>query len=118
MRATEFAQQWVLELNLTGAQRTFLAALSNGDGYAVCDGSFKDGNGAAAWIIKGTDSQTRLCRQWYTPGHSDDHSAFRSKLAGLVGVLYSLTFWLPTTTKPLLRIACDGLSVISRLSAL
>jgi len=69
------------------------------------------------WIIEGNDSTTRLSGQWYTPGHDDDHSSFQSKLAGIVGVLYSLTFWPPRLLRPPLRLACDGLSVISRLSA-
>jgi len=102
MRTMEFAQQWALETHLTGAQRKLQEALLQGHGYAVSDGSFKDRNGAAAWIIKGTDSMTRLSSQWYTPGHADDHSSFHSKLAGIVGVLYTLTFWPPKEIQPTL----------------
>ncbi len=95
MCTTDFAQQWALETQLTGAQRKLQEALSQGHGYAVSDSSFKDRNGVAAWIIEGTNSMTRLSSQWYTPSHEDDHSSFWSKLARIVGVLYTLTFWPP-----------------------
>jgi len=113
----EFAQHWALEMHLTGAQRELQEVLLQGQGYAVCDSSFKDGNRAAAWIIEGTNLRTRLSGQWYTPGHVDDHSSFCSKLAGIVRVLYTLTFWPPKKIKPMLCIACNSLSVISRLLA-
>jgi len=45
-----------------------------------------------------------------------DHSSFRSELTGIVGILYTLTFWPPTRIKPTFRLACDGLSVINHLS--
>jgi len=117
LRTTEFAQHWALEMHLMGAQWALQEALSQGHGYVVCNSSFKDGNGVAAWIIKGIDSMTRLSGQWYTPRHTDGHSSFHSKLAGIVGVLYTLTFWPPKKVRPTLQIACDGLSVISRLLA-
>jgi len=115
MRATEFSQQWGLTLNLTGSQTGLLAALSAGEGFAVCDGSYKDNTGAAAWIMEGQNSSIRLTGQWHTPGQDEDHSSFRSELAGIIGVLYTLQFWPPRTTKPLIRVACNGLSVINRL---
>jgi len=88
--------------------------LLGGWGFAVCDGSFKDDTGTAAWIIEGADSNTQLVGSWYTPSHGDDHSSFRSKLAGIVGVLNTLSFWPPTQTAPF-RLACDGLSVVTRI---
>jgi len=90
-------------------------ALSEGIGYAVSDGSFQDTAGAAAWIIEGSTLTVRLIGKWHTPRPPDAHSSFRSKLAGIVGILYTLTFWAPMTIKPHFRITCDGLSVITRL---
>jgi len=115
LQTTQIAQQWDLKIQLTGAQRELQAALSQGLVYAVCDGSFKDTAGAATWIIEGTTLTNRLVGKWHTPGPSDAHSSFHSKVAGLVGILYTLIFWTPTTIKPTLRIACDGLSVITQL---
>jgi len=72
--------------------------------------------GAAAWIIKGPNSTLHLIGQWHMPGHKDDHSSFHSKLAGIIGVLHTLTFWPPTSHKPLVWLACDGLSVVTCLA--
>jgi len=94
------------------------ATLSQGHGYAVSDSSFKDEAGSAAWIIKGLNSEVQLRGQWYTPGHTDNHSSFQSKLAGIVGVLYTLTFWPLWMAMPNFQLACDSLSVITWLQAL
>jgi len=116
MRSTDFSLKWGLSIQLVGAQAAVWSALSARQGYAVSDGSYKNNTGAAAWIIEGPNSSLRLIGQWYTPGHNDDHSSFRSELAGIVGVLYTLTFWPPSSPKPVLRLACDGLSVVTRLT--
>jgi len=113
---TVFSKQWGLQLHLRGSQRALLQSLSRGEGFAVSDGSYKDDKGTAAWIIEGPSSVLRLTGSWFTPGQPEDHSSFRSELAGLLGVVYTLTFWPPTTTAPTFRLACDGLSVINRLT--
>ncbi len=115
LRENTFSRQWNLKVWLEGSQRAFIDRLSSGQGYAVCDGSFKDKSGAAAWIIEGPNSALRLMGNWHTPGMTSDHSSFRSELAGILGALHTLTFFPPTTEKPSLRLACDGLSVITRL---
>jgi len=112
----EFSQQWDMSVCLMGSQSVLLDALTQGWGYAVSDGSFKDNNGSAAWIIEGHNSTQRLVGQVRTLGHPGDHSSFRSKVAGIIGVLYTLTFWPPCSGKPDLRLACDGLSVVKRLT--
>jgi len=76
MRTTEFSQQWGLTLKLIGSQAGLQAALSDGDGFVVCDGSYKDNTGAAAWIMEGKNSSLRLIGQWHTPGQAADHSSF------------------------------------------
>jgi len=103
-------------VRLTGSQSILLDALTQGWGYAVSDSSFKDDNGLAAWIIEGHNSTQQLVGQVRTPGHPVDHSSFRSEVAGIVGVLYTLTFWPPCSGKPDLQLACDGLSVVKRLT--
>jgi len=92
------------------------SVLSSGLGYAVSDGSFKDERGSAAWIIECPTSALRLTGQVYTPGHATDHSSFRSEVVGIIGTVYTLTYWPPVSTKLVLRLACDGLLVINRLS--
>jgi len=115
LRETLISRQWNLAIDLIGAQQEMQVAFSQGIGYMVSDGSFKDTAGVASWIIKGPTLDLWLIGQWHTPGPPKAHSTFRSKLAGIVGILYMLTFWPPMMVKPHFRIACDGLSVITRL---
>jgi len=98
-RHMEFFQQWEMLVHLMGSQLVLLDALTQGCGYAVSDGSYKDDNGSAAWIIEGPNSTLQLVRQVFTPGHPGDHSSFHSKVAGIVSVLYTLTFWPPRLGK-------------------
>jgi len=114
---SSFAQEWKLELTHTGAITSLRLDLWNGHGYAVSDGSYKSGNGAAAWIIEGMTAANRLTGVCYTPGCTDDNSSFRSELAGLLGLLHVLTYWKPTIGKPQCCITCDGQLVINQLSA-
>jgi len=58
IRASEFALQWGLSIHQTGGQYALLEFFSQGLGYAVSDGSFKDAKGSAAWIIEGPTSDT------------------------------------------------------------
>jgi len=95
LRTTQIYQQWDLAIELLGAQWEMHAELSQGFSYAVSNGLFKDTVGAAAWIIEGSALHIHLIRQWHTPGPLEAHSSFRSELASLVGVLYTLTFGLP-----------------------
>jgi len=44
-----------------------------------------------AWIIEGTNKTNRIEGSMVAPGNTGDHSAFRSKAAGLYGLL--LTMW-------------------------
>jgi len=117
MLAMVFFRQWGLSLYLAGVQRELQDALSQGIGYAVSDGFlYKDKTGAAAWIIEGLTSNLQLTGQWHMLGQAADQSSFQSQLAGLVRVLYTLTFWPPKSVKPPLQLACDGLSVITCLT--
>jgi len=116
MLTTDFSTQWGLTLKLVGMQSTLQDALLSGKGCAVSNRLYKDETGAAAWIIEGQTLDVCLIGQWHMPGHGDDHSFFQSKLAGIVGILYMLTFWPPKSTKPSLRLACDGLLVITHLT--
>jgi len=110
-----FSRQWDLKVRLEGLQWEFIDKLSQGQGYAVSDGSFKDELGALAWIIEGPNSALCLMGHWHTLGSMSDHSSFWSELAGILGILYILTFFPPTKEKPSFCLACNGLSVISHL---
>jgi len=49
-----WAQQWELDVELTGSQQIMRSTLLQGKGIVVCDGSFKDEARVAAWLIEGT----------------------------------------------------------------
>jgi len=115
LRSAPFLFLFQLQVQLKGSQQALLNQLSEGLGYAVSNGSFKVESGAAAWLIEGTNSTTRLIGNWHTPGKASDHSLFCSKVTGILGVLYSLTYFTPTTPTPPFCLACDGLSVVNRL---
>jgi len=112
-----FSKELKLELWTTGAITYLHLELWNGEGYAVSDGSFRNGSWAAAWIIEGTNQANQLTGSCFTPGTAADHSTFRSKLAGLLGLLYTLSFWWPPSGKPPCHIACDGQSAIHQLNS-
>jgi len=96
-------------------QQELSKELSQGQGFAVSNGSFKEETSAAAWIIEGRDSQHCLNGQMYTPGQPNDHSSFQSKLAGILGVLHTLTFWAPHKPQVPFKLACNRLLVIMHL---
>jgi len=115
LQGAPFSSQWQLQVQLEGSQQAFSNQLSEGLGYAVSSGSFKAESGAAMWLIEGTNSATRLTGNWHTPGASSDHSSFQSEVAGILGVLYTLTYFTPTTQTPPFCLACNSLSVVNHL---
>jgi len=112
----KFSIQWKLKLSLGGSQWAMMSALTAGLGYAVSDGSFKDDARAAPWIIEGPDSATRLTGTWHTPGTMADYSSFRSELAGIIGILHTISFWQPSN-QPAFLLACNGLSFVTHLKS-
>jgi len=100
LRLTILSKQGKLEVKLVGAQRAMQVALSNGKGFAISDGSFKDKAGTAVWIIKDRNANLQIIRQGHTPRQPSNHSSLWSEMAGILGVLYTLTFWPPTTAQP------------------
>jgi len=68
------------------------------------------------WIIEGSCSANRIIGECFAPG-TDDHSSFRSKLAGIYTCLLFIYHCFQHTlqTKPTFYLACDGKSVLHRL---
>jgi len=91
-------------------QLTFLHQdIVQGKGIAVSNGSFKDSNGVAAWIIKGSSGTNQLQGTCLTPRAPDNHSAFQSKLTGLYGILLTLRYLFPNNDlSTSIIIVCDG----------
>ncbi len=65
-------------------------AIGTGKAIAVSDGSFKDGCGAAAWIIEGAEATNHIQGACLEPGTTDDHSAYQSELTGILGIMLTI----------------------------
>jgi len=112
----QYGQEWKWELTIVGNLQSLLEDILNGQGYAVSNGSFQAGRGAAAWIIEGRTNQNRIVGKCFSPSSDDGHSSFRSKLAGVYAMLFTLSVLLPQKTDSMtFHLACDGKSVLQRL---
>jgi len=94
----------------TGAVCEIVKAIENGQALAVSNGSFKTGCGAAAWTIEGCTVNNKITSACLVPGKGDDHSAFQSKLMGLLGLLMTVHYLLEDINggSGTLRVCCDG----------
>ena len=91
------------------------AAIQSSEGAtAVSDGSFKDALGTACCTLEGDTSQGGVSCPVVVPGRSSDHSAHRSELAGLLGVVVCvhLLCKLHHITSGTVTVACDGLAAL------
>ncbi len=85
--------------------------------WAVSDGSYAQGARAAAWTIEGQSKEGK-CTGTFMPGAESDQSAFKSKLAGIYGIVYTLKYMTATwTDKELnLKIVCNRKLAVDRLN--
>jgi hypothetical protein len=89
---------------------------NNGDVIAVSDGSFKESHGTAAWIIR-ISPECTITGKVITPGPSNVQSAYRSELAGIYGILCTITMLEQKYKyRANITIGCDGLSALQRVS--
>jgi len=110
----QFAIDWEVNFHIIGNWEELTREVIQGRGYAVSNGSFKTHQGAAAWIIEGSSSANRVIGECFAPGTDDDHSSFRSKLAGIYTCPLFIyhCFQHSLQTKPPFYLACDGKSVL------
>jgi hypothetical protein len=66
---------------------TLAAAICQGQAIAVCDGSYKDDFGMAAYVLEGATSVNRLVVVLVVPGTPANQSSYRSEVVGLYGVV-------------------------------
>jgi len=94
-------------------------AMQKGEAWAISNRSFMKGAGAAAWTIEGTTQEEGMCTGLsFTLGDIRDQSAFRSKLAGIYGIVFMLEYMMANWEEEdlHLKIACDGKSAVDRLN--
>jgi hypothetical protein len=67
---------------------TVAQAIIRGDAIAVCDGSYKDHFGTAAFVLQNGNKKTsHILGAHVTPGHPDDINPYRSKLGGILAIV-------------------------------
>jgi hypothetical protein len=67
---------------------TVAQAITQGNAIAVCDGSYKDHFGNAAFVLQNENNKTsRILGAHVTPGRPDDINPYRSKLGGILAIV-------------------------------
>jgi hypothetical protein len=67
---------------------TVAQAIIRGNAIAVCDGSYTDHFGTAAFVLQnGNNKASRILGAHVTPGHPDDINPYRSKLGGILAIV-------------------------------
>jgi len=109
----QFGWEWKWELTIIGNLQLLLEDICNGYGYAVSNGLFQTGQGAAAWIIEGQTNHNRILGKCFSPSSDDGHSSFQSELAGIYTALFTISMLQQLTIEPeKFCLACDRKSVL------
>jgi len=84
---------------------------------AVSNGSFRDQYGTAAIIIEGYNPLHRITAKVITPGGAQDHSSYRSELAGIYSTLTIINHicFFYDIHEGQVEFACDGLSALHQV---
>jgi len=83
----QFCHEWHWELTIVSNLQKLEEDIRAGYGYAISDGSFQEGKGAAAWIIEGHTNDNQIIGKCFSLSADNGHSSFRSELAGLYATL-------------------------------
>ncbi len=115
----DYSKKWQLEISEEPDVEILKEAFINHKAIAVSDGSFKNGWGAVAWTIKGGDTAGRMVGMSFTPGTGNDQSAFRSKLAGIYGIVFTISHLMKAweLADMSILIACDGKLAVDCLNS-
>jgi hypothetical protein len=85
------ADRWAIEqISLPDNGAGLATSIRSGTAIAVSDGSFKDSRGTAAFVIEDRHMPTAASRAIgvnTVPGSWEDHSAYRSELSGVSGII-------------------------------
>jgi len=106
----------VKEIHTTDNGRAIAAAIRQGTCKAVSDGSFKEEHGTACWVLEGNTSEHSVYCPLVVPGYNEDHSAYRSELAGIYGIATAVKIICQThkITSGKVEFACDGIQALER----
>ena len=81
--------QWAIShLNYSENGQYLAQALIRGSAIAVCDGSYKQNFGTAAFVLQnGKSRDHRIIGAHVTPGHPNDINPYRSELGGILALV-------------------------------
>ena len=108
---------WALmDIMCTESIDEIISDIIKGTAVAVSDSSFKDERGTDAWIIENASGTQRLLGKVLVPGYASDHSAYRSEIAGLYGIVLMVEIikkvW--RLTKGSILVGCDGKTTLEQ----
>jgi hypothetical protein len=110
------ASQWSVK-NFTSSDNgvSLDKAISDGIAVAICDGSSKEKKELSAWVLEATVAG-RISGFNFPPGLSTEQNSYRSKLAGLYGIItmVSTVCSLCQLTAGKFTIACDNISALNK----
>ena len=81
---------------------------------ALSDGSYKNGYGAAAWVLEGDNKHGRISGAAIVPGEGVDHSSYRSEVTGLYCIILIITRLVEyhKVEEGTITVGCDGQSAL------
>ena len=96
---------------------TITEAIHQSQAIAVCDGSYKEGFGTAAYVLEGSTSHNRLVAVNVVPGLTMDQSSYRSELAGLYGIIAMVQLICEQymVTSGAIEVGCDSSSALNHV---
>jgi hypothetical protein len=110
-------ERWVFDhIELEEGGTILAEAIRQGEAIAVCDGSFQNQFGTAAWVLEGACPKGRIIGRVVVPGTAKDQSAYRSELAGIFSILLTVNklceFF--NVDSGSLELGCDGQSALDK----
>ena len=110
---------WALErLSYDGIPRILVTAIQAGSAIGVCDGSYKNQHGTAAFVLQdGYHHHGRALGCHRTPGHPSDQSSFRSEIGGILALVTLVTQLCDTydISSGSVEIGCDCLAALTTI---
>jgi hypothetical protein len=80
----------IAEVTVANNAKVLASALVRGKAIPVSNGSFKNSQGTAGFVIEGDNRSGRLVRVNVIPGKSECQSSYWSEIGGVAGILESL----------------------------
>jgi hypothetical protein len=96
--------------------RVLAEEISQGHGFAVSDGSYKDQHGTASMVLEGSTGLQRITTSVITPGSSEDQCAYRSEAAGILSTIQLVNALIEYTgiRHGKCIMGCDGKSALTQ----